>query len=120
MEVLLSISNVLFVVLAVLLVIIILLQSDKSAGMGVLGGSSQTTFGSSTADVITKITTVLVALFMLGALGLAVLQSYREGDIEKAFKTENGKAEITDEKTAEKTEPQAGEKAREPKKDTGK
>ncbi len=116
MEVLLSISNVLFIVLAVLLIIIILLQSDKSAGMGVLGGSSQTAFGSSTADVITKITTVLVAIFMLGALGLAVLQSYRGGDIEKAFKTEDEKAVIEDSKTPEKTEPQAGEKAEEQKK----
>jgi preprotein translocase subunit SecG len=120
MEVLLSISNVLFVVLAVLLVIIILLQSDKSAGMGVLGGSSQTAFGSSTADVITKITTILVALFMLGALGLAVMQSYTEGNIEKAFKTDTDKTELIDGKTAEKTDTSAGEKSEEPRKDTSK
>ena len=116
MEVLLSISNVLFVVLAVLLIIIILLQSDKSAGMGVLGGSSQTAFGSSTADVITKITTVLVTLFMLGALGLAVLQSYKEGSIEKAFKTDGEKAVLEDGKTTDKKETKPGEKAEEPKK----
>ncbi|MCU0822349.1 MAG: preprotein translocase subunit SecG [Spirochaetes bacterium] len=114
MEMLLSISNVLFVVLAVLLIIIILLQSDKSAGMGVLGGSSQTAFGSSTADVITKITTVMVALFMLGALGLAILQSYKEGKIEKAFKTEGEKAVIEDAKSEEKKDAQpAANKAKE-------
>ena len=77
MSVLISVSTVLFLILCVLLTIIILLQSDKSAGMGILGGSSQTTFGSSTADVITKITTVMVALFMVGSLGLSIMESYR-------------------------------------------
>ena len=85
MAVLISVGTVLFLILSVLLVILILLQSDKSAGMGILGGSSQSTFGSSTADIITKITGVMVGLFMLGSLGLAVLESYRVGSIEKEF-----------------------------------
>ncbi len=99
MDVILSVSNIIFVILAVLLVILILLQSDKSAGMGILGGSSQTTFGSSTADVITKITTVMVALFMLGSLALAVLESYKERAIEKDFDSDT--TEIVDEKAAD-------------------
>jgi preprotein translocase subunit SecG len=77
MGILTGILTVFFFILCALLIVIILLQSDKSAGMGILGGSSQTTFGSSTADVITKITTVFVALFMLGALGISVLESIR-------------------------------------------
>ncbi len=85
MAVLISVGTVLFLILSVLLVILILLQSDKSAGMGILGGSSQSTFGSSTADIITKITGAMVGLFMLGSLGLAVLESYRVGSIEKEF-----------------------------------
>jgi preprotein translocase subunit SecG len=76
MGVLLSLATGFFIILSALLIVIILLQSDKSAGMGILGGSSQTTFGSSTADVITKITTVMVALFMLFSLGLSILESY--------------------------------------------
>jgi preprotein translocase subunit SecG len=83
MGILMSISTVLFVVLCGLLIVIILLQSDKSAGMGILGGSSQSAFGSSTADVITKITTVMVALFMLGSLGLAMMESYKVKSLEK-------------------------------------
>ena len=83
MSILLSISTVLFVILSVLLIIIILLQSDKSAGMGILGGSSQSAFGSSTVDVITKITAIMVGLFMVGALGLAVLQSQKSSSREK-------------------------------------
>jgi len=77
MGILITVVTVLFVILSVLLVILILLQSDKSAGMGLLGGSSQSTFGSSTADVITKITAVMVGLFMIGSLGLSILESKR-------------------------------------------
>lgn len=77
MGVLSGIFTVVFFIICVLLILIILLQSDKSAGMGILGGSSQTTFGSSTADVITKITTIFVAIFMLGSLGISVMESYR-------------------------------------------
>ncbi len=95
MGILLSISTVLFAVLCVILVIIILLQSDKSAGMGILGGSSQSAFGSSTADVITKITTVMVAIFMLGSLGLAVMESSRTSSLkEKVMTSDKPSAEV--------------------------
>jgi len=75
MGVLLNVFTVIFVLLCIILVILILLQSDKSAGMGILGGSSSSAFGSSTADVITKITAVMIAIFMLGSLGLAIMES---------------------------------------------
>lgn len=75
MGVLASVLTVLFVILCVFLIIIILLQTDKGSGMGLLGGSSQSAFGSSTADVITKITAFMVGLFLVGSLGLAVLES---------------------------------------------
>jgi preprotein translocase subunit SecG len=83
MGILFSVSTFVFVVLCILLIIIILLQSDKSAGMGVLGGSSQSAFGSSTADVITKITAGLVTFFLLGALGLAVLEATVSSSLDK-------------------------------------
>ncbi len=93
-------GTVVFVVLCVLLVILILLQSDKSAGMGILGGSSQSAFGSSTADVITKITAIMVGLFMVGSLGLAALESYRSSSLEKKIYKEDpkGKKSQTEEK----------------------
>jgi preprotein translocase subunit SecG len=75
--------TVLFVIVCLLLILVILLQSDRSAGMGIIGGSSQSAFGSSTADVVTKITAVLVTLFLLGALGLAILDSYRGRKMEQ-------------------------------------
>jgi preprotein translocase subunit SecG len=83
MGVLTSVLTVFFIILCVLLIIIILLQSNKSAGMGILGGASQSAFGSSTANVITKMTSIMVAIFMLGSLGLAALESYRSSSIEK-------------------------------------
>jgi preprotein translocase subunit SecG len=77
MGILTSVVSVVFVILCFLIVVVVLLQSDKSSGMGVLGGSSQSTFGSSTADIVTKITAVMVALFFIGALSLAFLEAYK-------------------------------------------
>jgi len=89
MGVLISVLTVIFAVLCVLLVIIILLQSDKGGGMGILGGAGQSTFGSSTADIITKITTFLVAVFMLGSLGLSMLASKKTTSLkDKIFNAE--------------------------------
>jgi len=83
MGILITVISVIFLLLCVLLVVLILLQSDKGAGMGILGGSSQSAFGSSTADVITKATGVMIALFMLGSLGLATLESKRMDSLKK-------------------------------------
>jgi len=83
MGILITLISIIFLMLCVLLVILILLQSDKSAGMGILGGSSQSAFGSSTADVITKATGIMIGLFMIGSLGLATLESNRMEKLKK-------------------------------------
>ena len=89
MAILTSVLTVIFTILCVLLIIVILLQADKSGGMGILGGAGQSTFGSSTADIITKITTVMVTLFMLGSLGLSMLESKKTTSLkDKIFKSE--------------------------------
>jgi preprotein translocase subunit SecG len=84
MGVLTGFATVLFIILCVLLILVILLQADKGSGMGLLGGSSQSAFGSSTADVITKITAVMVALFLFGSLGVSALQSLKTRALEKS------------------------------------
>ncbi|MBP7738969.1 MAG: preprotein translocase subunit SecG [Spirochaetes bacterium] len=90
MGIIITVISVLFLILCVLLVVLILLQSDKSAGMGILGGSSQSAFGSSTADVITKATGIMIGLFMIGSLGLAGLESARMDSLKKdLLKTES-------------------------------
>lgn len=109
MGVLISVLTVLFIILCVLLIIIILLQSNKSAGMGILGGSSQSAFGSSTATVITKITSVMVAVFLLGSLGLAMLESSRSASLEKEMmKPDQPVQTQSDVLTEKNTEPAAG------------
>ncbi|MCL1834408.1 MAG: preprotein translocase subunit SecG [Leptospirales bacterium] len=94
MGVLTSVLSVIFSIACVLLIIIILLQADKGAGMGILGGAGQSTFGSSTADIITKITTFFVAIFMIGAMGLSALESKRVASLkEKIFSVDNESSE---------------------------
>ena len=69
------------------------------------GGSSQSTFGSSTADVITKITAVMVGVFMVGSLGLSILESKKgvsvKDSLEKTEKAPTGVIESSPEKKKE-------------------
>ncbi len=85
MAILGTILTVLFIIVSILLVLIILLQSNRSAGMGIFGGGSNSAFGSSSADVLTKTTAVLAAAFMLIALALAFIKSrvHDRSEIEK-------------------------------------
>jgi preprotein translocase subunit SecG len=65
---------VLFVVVCVLLVGIVLIQSEEGGGMGGLfGGAGTQAFGSRSGNVITRTTYILVALFFVAAFGLALL-----------------------------------------------
>jgi preprotein translocase subunit SecG len=93
MGILIVLISVFFLILCILLVILILLQSDKGAGMGILGGSSQSAFGSSTADVITKATGVMIGLFMIGSMGLASMESARMDSLKKDLLKTEGKKE---------------------------
>src|SRR5260221_3651120 len=68
--------TVLYVLVCLLLLVVILLQQAKGGDMASAfgGGSSQTAFGArGGATLLTKATTVLAVLFMLGALALAIL-----------------------------------------------
>ncbi|MDA3899434.1 MAG: preprotein translocase subunit SecG [Spirochaetes bacterium] len=85
MGILITVLTVFFVIICLLIILLVLLQSDRSSGMGIIGGSSQSTFGSSTADVVTKITGFLVALFLIVALALAGLNSFSRGSSKEAL-----------------------------------
>lgn len=110
MGVLITLGTVIFVILCVLLIILILLQSDKSAGMGLLGGSSQSAFGSSTADVITKATAVMIGLFMIGSLGLSIMEARRVSTLEKSILKNEPQRKGDVSSDAEKKEAPASEK----------
>ena len=68
---------IIFLLLCIVLGIFILIQSGKGdMGLGSLGGGSQMLFGGSGGQEFFERTTwVLGALFIVGALGLAVLKS---------------------------------------------
>src|SRR4051812_8297767 len=72
-----------YVLVCVLLLLVILLQQgkgDMAAAFG--GGGSQSAFGARTgATVLTKATTVLAVLFMVGALALAIMGQRGPGSV---------------------------------------
>jgi len=63
-----------------LLIVIVLLQTSRGAGIGAAfgGGSSQTLFGSAgPGGFLTKITTAVAIIFMVTSIGLAYFSSHR-------------------------------------------
>ncbi len=74
MEILQKVLTILFVVNCFFLVLLILIQSNRSAGMSLFGGGgSQSAFGSSSGDVLTKATGVMTTIFLLLGLTIAWL-----------------------------------------------
>ena len=75
--------SVLYVLTCLILLLVILLQQgkgDMAAAFG--GGSSQSAFGArASATVLSKATAVLAALFMLGALMLAIIGQRGPGSV---------------------------------------
>ena len=74
----------LYVIVCLVLLLVILLQQGKGGDMASAfgGGSSQTAFGARAgATVLTRATTVLGALFMLGAIILGVYGQRGPGSV---------------------------------------
>src|SRR4051794_41310837 len=72
----------LYVVVCFLLLVVILLQQGKGGDIAAAfgGASSQTAFGARAgATVLTRATAILGTLFMLGALGLAIVNKSGSG-----------------------------------------
>jgi preprotein translocase subunit SecG len=74
----------LYVLACLMLLLVVLLQQGKGGGMASAfgGGGSQTAFGARAgASVLTRATTVLGVLFMLGALALAIMGQQGPGSL---------------------------------------
>ena len=96
MDILAILLLVFFVIVAILLVGMVLIQDEQGDGLaGMFGGGSQSTFGSRSGNVLTKTTTVLGGLFIIVALGLAVLfKTPDTGDVAAAARQQSaGSAE---------------------------
>ncbi len=74
-----SIITTIHILVCITIILVILLQAGKGAGMGAaFGGSSQTIFGSTgAASFLSKLTTVVAVVFMLTSLTLTLLSGPR-------------------------------------------
>mgnify|MGYP001056880939 FL=1 len=74
---------VLFVLSALLLIGVVLIQDEQGEGLGGLfGGGSSTPFGSRSGNVLTRLTSILGAIFIITAFGLAwVNRTPESGDV---------------------------------------
>ncbi len=79
----------LYVVVCLLLLLVVLLQQGRAGDIASAfgGSSSQTAFGArSGATLLTRATSVLAVLFMLGAIGLAVIYQKGPGSVVSGVK----------------------------------
>jgi len=75
---------VLFVIVAILLTLIILLQSSKASGMGLFGSSSaDSVLGAGGIDTLQKITAGLAIAFVILAFGISFMYSKSRTSVDK-------------------------------------
>jgi len=74
---------VIFVICALLVIALVLMQDEQGEGLGgIFGGGSATPFGSRSGNVLTRFTAILGTVFLLTALGLSWMKSGGEtGDV---------------------------------------
>src|SRR5207302_2637341 len=90
MNLLINLLSVFFVLVALLMVLVILMQRPKSEGLGAAfgGGVTENIFGAQTTNVLVKFTTWLAGIFFALTFGLSVLYAHRGTGGESAFRKE--------------------------------
>lgn len=73
MEFLSSTLTVIITAASILLILLVLVQSSKNE-MGLFQSTSQSVFGSRSGDVLTKTTSILAGIFLLGSFALAYIK----------------------------------------------
>jgi preprotein translocase subunit SecG len=116
--------TVVFVISALLLAGVVLIQDDQGEGIGgMFGGGSSSAFGSRSGNILTKATAILAAIFLATAFGVAWLsRSVSSDDIEARARVrqleESGSGEwytpTAPTEPAEPAEPAADASAEEP------
>ena len=77
---------VVFVISAVLMVLVVMVQDEAGEGLGGLfGGGASAQIGNRSGNILTRITSILGAVFLLSSFGLAWLNRTPDsGDVEAA------------------------------------
>jgi preprotein translocase subunit SecG len=90
MNLLINLFLVVFVLVALLMVLVILMQRPKSEGLGAAFGGAVTEniFGAQTTNVLVKFTTWLAGIFFALTFGLSILYAHRGTGGDSAFRRE--------------------------------
>lgn len=88
---------VVFVIACLLLVLMVIIQdSDSDSLGGVFAGGSGSAFGSRSTNVVIRFTYVLGALFFVCAFSLALINKSSVGNVEKAAQGQSKEATSTE------------------------
>jgi preprotein translocase subunit SecG len=109
MNLLINLLSVFFVLVALLMVLVILMQRPKSEGLGAAFGGAVTEniFGAQTTNVLVKFTTWLAGIFFALTFGLSVLYAHRGTGGESAFRRELLKQQAAPASSPVQAKPQA-------------
>lgn len=83
-----------FVISALLLIVLVLLQDEGGEGLGgIFGGGSSQQVGNRSGNILTKTTSILGAVFFLSSFGVAwVNRTPDSGDVEAAARRLEGES----------------------------
>jgi preprotein translocase subunit SecG len=102
MNLLINLFLALFVLVALLMVFVILMQRPKSEGLGAAfgGGVTENIFGAQTTNVLVKFTAWMAGIFFALTFALSILYAHRSTTGESAFRRE-----LMKQQTAPQTSP---------------